>query len=113
MLPAAHGPRNLAVPVMSEHAGPPARVGYNAEKTEQLPFIVLQQLFRLAVFLVATTLVMNVGSLAQMPSPPAKSSERLALQRGQEALQKGDIARARGEFENAVRLAPSDANAQR
>ena len=43
---------------------------------------------------------------------PAKSAERLALQHGQEALKGGDIARARVEFEKAVRLAPNDAEAQ-
>ena len=38
-----------------------------------------------------------------------KSAEQQALQRGRQALQSGDVSRARNEFEKAVRLAPNDA----
>ena len=62
-------------------------------------------------FFAVAILAAKVGSAAQTP-PQAKSAERLALQHGQTALQSGDIARARTEFEKAVRLAPNDAEAQ-
>ena len=59
-------------------------------------------------------LAMNAFALGQSAkvAPAAKSAEQVALKRGQEALNHGDIARARTEFEKAVRLAPNDAEAQ-
>ena len=54
------------------------------------------------------------GSFAQETSVPSKSGKpaaQVALQRGQQALETGDLGRARTEFEKAVRLAPSDAEA--
>src|SRR5579864_7472670 len=53
-----------------------------------------------------------IGSLAQTAPTPAKSAERLALHHGQDELKSGDIARARTDFEKAVRLAPNDPEAQ-
>ena len=52
------------------------------------------------------------GISAAQGGAPTKSGEQSALQRGQAALGNGDIAKARSEFEKAVRLAPSDAAAQ-
>ena len=56
-------------------------------------------------------LVLTAAVLAQT-AQPAKSAERLALQRGQEAVNNRDFSRARTEFAKAVRLAPNDAEAQ-
>src|ERR1035438_10338110 len=76
-----------------------------------LPLIVLQHSSRLVCFLAVVILAVNAGSLAQAAAPE-KSAEQLALKNGQEALQSGDVARARAEFDQAVRLAPNDAVAQ-
>ncbi len=67
---------------------------------------------RLACFFLAVIVSLNFGAIAQTATAPAKSQSRLALRRGQEALKSGDIVRARTEFEQAVRLAPNDAEAQ-
>ena len=45
-------------------------------------------------------------------SPSTKSSEQMALQRGQEALRKGDLIAAQKELERAVRLDPREVAAQ-
>ena len=66
----------------------------------------------LGYFLLAAMLAVNVRSTAQSTPAPVKSAERVALQHGQEALQSGDVARARTEIEKSVRLAPNDAEAQ-
>jgi len=50
--------------------------------------------------------------LAQKGGPGSPSGEQAALLEGQKALEKGDLASARTEFEKAVRLAPRDATAQ-
>ena len=69
--------------------------------------------FRLVCLFLAAVIALNLALLGQSTATaPAKSPARLALQYGQEALKSGDIARARTEFEKAVRLAPNDAQAQ-
>ena len=88
-----------------------ATVGYNAGKIEHFPLIVFAYPLRLACFL-AVIVTLNCASSAQTATAPAKPPARLALQRGQEAVKSGDIARARAEFEKAVRLAANDAQAQ-
>src|SRR5690349_1694648 len=57
-------------------------------------------------------LLVMLGVSAGQIAAPAKSAEKLAMQRGQEAFKSGDLTRARAEFEKAVRLAPNDAEAQ-
>jgi len=61
------------------------------------------------VLMLASTTVVAMG---QSQSHPTASAEQSAMQRGQQALQAGDLSRARSEFEKAVRLAPKDAAAQ-
>src|SRR3974377_436165 len=52
------------------------------------------------------------GALAFSQSSTSSPPEQAELQRGNEALKKGDLALARSEFEKAVRLSPKDAAAQ-
>ena len=68
--------------------------------------------FRLVYFIAGAVLAISVAATAQTAGALANSSERLALRRGQKALQTGDIAGARIQFEKAVRLAPHDGEAQ-
>lgn len=56
-------------------------------------------------------LISSSGAWGQTQSP-ARSAARLAYQRGQQALQKGDLASARSNFEEAVRRSPADAEPQ-
>src|SRR5215468_5009825 len=65
----------------------------------------------LTIFVLALTLL-GSGAIAFAQSPASKTSPDIALQRGQEALKKGDLNQARAELEQAVRLAPKDAAAQ-
>ena len=71
----------------------------------------LRHSFRLVCVFLALTLAASVISFGQT-AHPTKSAERLAIERGQEAIKNRDTARARAEFEKAVRLAPNDAEAQ-
>src|SRR5579863_414860 len=89
------------------HAGASGPVGYNARNTSAA-LIVLPKISRFALLMLVATLGICVGQTGA----PEKSVERAALQRGQDALKSGDMARARAEFEKAVRLAPNDAEAQ-
>ena len=93
-------------------------VGYNAGKTDVLPFIVFQQIPRIASFFLLIAFGASAGVWAQTApaaaskTPPAESAERVALQRGQESVQGGDLRGARSQFEKAVKLAPNDVAAQ-
>ena len=68
----------------------------------------------LVLALCVSALGQTSGQPARQTSSPAAKSAASKLQYhcGQEALQNGDVARARTEFEKAVRLAPNDAEAQ-
>src|SRR5438270_13721551 len=72
--------------------------------------IVFLRFFKVVLIVVLLRGAVDVA--CAQSSPSAKSSVRSALQRGQEALRKGDLVTARQELEKAVRLAPGDAPAQ-
>src|SRR5258707_4563980 len=55
-------------------------------------------------------LISSSGAWGQTLSP-TRSAARLAYQRGQQALQKGDFTSARADFEEAVRGSPTNAEA--
>src|SRR5215469_3258652 len=86
-------------------------VGYNLGRAKIPPLIVHRPCSRF-VFLMAAILVFSAGIVAQKAGAASQPWEQTALQRGLEALRKGDLAEARSEFEKAVRLAPNDAAAQ-
>jgi Tfp pilus assembly protein PilF len=81
------------------------------ERSEHLPLTVTRRTPRLVCVLAVALLSVSVVATSQTPVS-GKSGERLALQRGQEAIKNRDLAGARAEFEKAVRLAPHDAEAQ-
>ena len=66
--------------------------------------------FNLTSFVLAMT-VLSCGAAFSQASA-STSAEQVALQRGNDALKKGDLTLARSECEKAVRLAPKDAAAQ-
>ncbi len=65
----------------------------------------------LGILLLCEVCLIGGKGLAQS-AQNAKSPVQAAVQRGKQALQKGDVVTARKEFERAVQLSPSDASAQ-
>src|ERR1700727_819457 len=97
--------------LMSYHRTARHSVRYNSLKVSLYKSTVLHQSSRFAFCLLVVLLTTSLAVLGQSPSA-GDSAERSALERGQEALKNGDIARARVEFEEAVRLAPTDPQSQ-
>ena len=67
--------------------------------------------FRRTHILVLAIALSVIGANAQERKSP-NSDAQSALQRGQQALQAGDLGTAKAEFKKAVQLAPTDAAAQ-
>src|SRR5215469_6722910 len=87
------------------------QLGYNRAK--KYLSIVSRTPSSLILSILAAALASSFQVSAQTTNAPTSlSAEQLALQRGQGALNQGDVTLARKEFEKAVRLAPNDALAQ-